>query len=271
MKQCKWWFPVAALACIPFQGGCARDARDAVDPSSTGSNMVVIDTPSRQFEIGDSAQMTARLRNGAGREVSGGRVSWSSSDPSIGEITRSGLFVAHDVGNVRITAIIDGTPGYVDCTISPMKSASIEVVSGGSQYGNAGTILATPVVVRVVNKRGLPLPGISVQWAPLGTASGALASAVTETDAAGQTRNTWRLGTEPGTQSIRVGAGAVSMTVTAEATNHNGTHELVVLFDRPLTGLPTNAIHAGSHVTQLDSEWGGRVSIQGECPRSHYR
>ena len=44
------------------------------------------------------------------------------------------------------------------------RPAAIEIVSGDHQVGKAGTELESPLVVRVTDQDGHPLPGVAVEW-----------------------------------------------------------------------------------------------------------
>jgi hypothetical protein len=85
---------------------------------------------------------------------------------------------------------------------------ALEPVTGESQIGTPGFVLAQPVAVRLVDATGNPVPGATVTWiaedreavvTPLGDL----------TDADGIARATWRLGRDDGTQHVRATFGAL--------------------------------------------------------------
>jgi alpha-tubulin suppressor-like RCC1 family protein len=80
-------------------------------------------------------------------------------------------------------------------TPPPAPPAAVVIVSGNEQLGTVVTALPQPLVVRVVDADGQPLPGVSVTWAA-GAESGAVSPATTMTDASGVARADWTLGTK---------------------------------------------------------------------------
>jgi uncharacterized protein YjdB len=91
------------------------------------------------------------------------------------------------------------------------------VLAGGDgQSGLTGAPLASPVVVRALDVRSQPVPGIVVAFAPAG--GGAASPAQATTDAAGNAQTKWTLGAAAGAQSLQVtGPGGLALTATATA------------------------------------------------------
>lgn len=88
-----------------------------------------------------------------------------------------------------------------DPVVAPPVATSLQVVSGNSQSGTPGFRLGAELAVRLVDQRGDPVAGATINFAS--TESGAVAepsSAVT--DAEGVARTAWRLGSGIGSQSL---------------------------------------------------------------------
>ncbi|MBK6496615.1 MAG: Ig-like domain-containing protein [Gemmatimonadetes bacterium] len=88
-----------------------------------------------------------------------------------------------------------------DPVVAPPVATSLQVVSGNSQSGTPGYRLGAEVAVRLVDQRGDPVAGATVNFAS--TEAGAVAepsSAVTDAD--GVARSAWRLGAGIGTQRL---------------------------------------------------------------------
>ena len=88
-----------------------------------------------------------------------------------------------------------------DPVVAPPVATSLQVVSGNSQSGTPGYRLGAEVAVRLVDQRGDPVAGATINFAS--TESGAVAeptSAVTDAD--GVARAAWRLGAGIGTQRL---------------------------------------------------------------------
>lgn len=80
---------------------------------------------------------------------------------------------------------------------------STSVVAGDSQKGVAGSVLGDSIVVVVVDSRGKPVPGLSLEW-QTPSAEGAVEAPRTVTDIAGRSTNVWELGSATGSQQLIV-------------------------------------------------------------------
>jgi alpha-tubulin suppressor-like RCC1 family protein len=86
----------------------------------------------------------------------------------------------------------------------------VDVLSGDLQNGTAGTELATPLVVRVLDARGQPVRDHPVTFVVTG-GGGSVAAGTVRTDAQGEARERWTLGTVAGdTQRVEARAADAS-------------------------------------------------------------
>lgn len=94
--------------------------------------------------------------------------------------------------------------------------AALIAVPGEPLAGERARPLPDPVVVKLTDDWGNPVGGVSVAFEPL--SGGEVAPGSVETDAAGLASAVWTLGTQVGTQTLRVGTAAgVSLTLSATA------------------------------------------------------
>src|SRR5688572_6014391 len=91
-----------------------------------------------------------------------------------------------------LSACGNGGPGPED-----REPARVEVASGSGQQGTAGQTLAQPVRVRVVDDRGRPVPGQSVNFVVTG-GGGTVSVGTVTTDDDGYAATQWTLGTVAG-------------------------------------------------------------------------
>ena len=105
----------------------------------------------------------------------------------------------------------------------------IELVAGADQRAVQGLSLEEPVVVRVLDEDGQPIPGFELTLAPA-PGHGQVDSAFA-TDEDGEANIFWKLGLNPGPQTLNISAGDVTTTVGAEALDLEA--ELDVLFAAP--------------------------------------
>ncbi len=82
---------------------------------------------------------------------------------------------------------------------TPRTPGAITAVSGDAQTDTVASTLPAPLVVKVTDQSGAPLPGVSVTWTAA-AGSGTFDSTTTHTDASGQSKATWILGVSPGAQ-----------------------------------------------------------------------
>ncbi|MGE0553558.1 MAG: Ig-like domain-containing protein, partial [Gemmatimonadales bacterium] len=108
------------------------------------------------------------------------------------------------------------TPVTFTATASPDNPSGIVIVSGGGQIANPGATLPDSVVVRVVDRFGNGVPGISVDFVIVG-ASGSVSPTGTTSDANGRAATRWTLGTVGGPNRITAQAGSLSLNVQSAA------------------------------------------------------
>lgn len=101
------------------------------------------------------------------------------------------------------------------------EPARLEAVSGTGQAGSVGTLLADPLVVRVLDSQDHPVSNIKVTFAPgTGAAGSTVQPDTVQSDGDGRASVRWALGTSAGGQTLIasiVGNSAVSAAFTAMA------------------------------------------------------
>lgn len=89
------------------------------------------------------------------------------------------------------------------------RPAAVAKVSGDGQSGTVGAALASELVARVTNSAGAALSGVSVSWA-VTAGGGSVAPSSSTTDASGQARTTWTLGTTAGANTATATVGSLT-------------------------------------------------------------
>ncbi len=126
----------------------------------------------------------------------------------------------------RITLIVVDTVGdmtrarfQLTKTVPSEGFYTLTKVAGDEQQGSAGTALAEPLVVSVLDQYGSAFAGVIVTfWVTAG--GGTLSATTAITDAFGRARSTLTLGSEPGPNAVAATvAGLTSVTFTATATD----------------------------------------------------
>src|SRR5437660_5792274 len=140
----------------------------------------VIVTPlSATVSVGQTAQLTATLKDASGNVLSGRAVTWSSSDTTIARVSGSGVVTAVATGSTTITATSEGQSGTSSVSVTPVSVASVAVTpaSASVQVGQTVQFTAT-----LKDANGNTLSGRVVTWASSNTgvasvSSGGLATA----------------------------------------------------------------------------------------------
>ncbi|HRN51886.1 MAG TPA: Ig-like domain-containing protein, partial [Gemmatimonadaceae bacterium] len=82
-------------------------------------------------------------------------------------------------------------------------AVSMTLVSGANQAGRVGAPLATPIVVKVSDRRGAGVKGADVMFRPV-TGSGATDPLIARTDSTGHATVTWFLGSTLGAMTLTI-------------------------------------------------------------------
>ena len=99
----------------------------------------------------------------------------------------------------------------------PRLPAEVRVTEGDGQIAPVGTLLPVPIAITVLNADGAPAVGVPVNWQA--DTDGRLLAVERTTDANGQARARWQLGTSEGerqAQAILTGLEPAVFTATAE-------------------------------------------------------
>jgi VCBS repeat-containing protein len=110
--------------------------------------------------------------------------------------------------------------------------SNITIADGNGQSGAAGAPLGKPLVVTVIDRRGLPVPSQEVAFTPA-SGNGEVHPTTVETDTAGKASTVWTLGPGAGSQQVEahpVGASA-ALKATFTATAIAGEGSTIVLDD----------------------------------------
>jgi adhesin/invasin len=162
------------------------------------------------------------------------------------------------VGTNTAQAIVSGV-GQAEFTATAAAGTAsvIRVVSGNNQTGQAGTPLASALVVQVLDAGDNPVSGVPVTWT-VGSGSGSVSPASATTGADGQASTTWTLG--PGTGSQRVTASAPGAgSVRFDATSTVGAPSVLGLVTQPSATAQAGVPFARQPVVQVRDAAGNPV------------
>ncbi|HEY7481219.1 MAG TPA: Ig-like domain-containing protein [Gemmatimonadales bacterium] len=194
---------------------CGGD--DLVLPSEgEPASITIVQGDSLSGRVGEALTepLIVKVLDGAGRPVGSATVvvemSGASANPDTLSTSAEGLDSAEiTLGNqvgeaVGIVRVIEPeSPVEVEATFTVLAVAAsangLAGVSGDDQSAPAGTVLPAPLVVKVSDHLGNPVPGVPITWTPEG--GGSVSASSTVTDAEGLSSVTRTLGPTAGPQT----------------------------------------------------------------------
>jgi hypothetical protein len=102
---------------------------------------------------GSTVQLTANVYDADGGVLTGRLLTWSSSEVLIATVSNDGLVTTHGVGQVTITATVEGKSGSATITVGPRPAAKLGFLTPPSD-AVAGVALAPAVRVAIQDATG---------------------------------------------------------------------------------------------------------------------
>ena len=199
--------PVPALtalwACLALSlGGCDGDDPPLVEPEPPRVTSIVITPSSLSFDaLGDTARLSASVKDQYGESMPGVSILWVSGEPTIASVDQTGLVESIRDGKttVRAQAGLRRDTIHVQVLQEP-HSLSIE--AGDNQSHWTRYVLRDTLRVRVEDRAGNPMAARRVGWEVM-VGGGEVQFDTTTTDSTGVAKNRWLLGdTVSGTQQV---------------------------------------------------------------------
>ncbi len=203
----------ATLAAVALLGGCRDKATTGPANLQSKDFAAAIQAVSGNAQLGAvgaalTQQITVKVIDANGLPVQGASVTFTvrsgggSVNPPASTSSATGTVAATwtlgtTLGANSVVALL--TNGVVvdsavfTATASPAPPAVITVVSGDQQTGIVGRALAAPLVIKVTDPYGYPVPGAKITWTP-GSTSGAVKPVSDTTGADGTVSANWTLG-----------------------------------------------------------------------------
>jgi len=201
--------------------GNARVTAQVRDLSAT-TRITVIQRPDRMVIAsdsvvrvleGDTLRLRARAVDARGHALRGRTPRWQSGDSNVALVDTAGLLTARGPGRTTLRASVAGLESAVTLQVD-LAAATLGILSGAGQRGPAGRPQAEPIVLLVLSRGGLPVPGSAVT---LSADGGTVEPASGTTDKTGRLKANWTLGPRPGPQRLRARVLSLDSTVTITA------------------------------------------------------
>ncbi|HET8654783.1 MAG TPA: Ig-like domain-containing protein [Longimicrobiaceae bacterium] len=219
--RASWW--IVPLAGAVGLWACGGDGGTPVEPDPPVATTIVLQPTSLTIDDGQSDTLSATVKDQNGDAMSSSAVSWSSSDTSVvsvqsGLVARTAVVAKHP-GTAEITAQLGhATSQKVTVTVQSVAT-QLAYAAGNDQTGPVSKALPDSLVVRVLDRHGDPVQGVSVAFA-VTAGNGSVSPASVASDTAGYARAGWTLGATAGDQSVEAKAAGLSgspVTFTAHA------------------------------------------------------
>ena len=154
--------PVTITATSEGQSGSASVTVTTVPVAS-----VTVTPPSASVQVGQTAQLTATLKDANGNILTGRTVTWSSNQTTVATVNATGRVTARAAGSATITATSEGQSGTSSITVTAVPVASVTVTPATASVAVGATVqlTATPK-----DANGNPLTGRVITWSSSNTA-----------------------------------------------------------------------------------------------------
>jgi hypothetical protein len=200
------------VSIIGRAGGVADSLRLTVSGQPATVTLTPADTT---IDLGGTAQLRVTISDAFGSPLATS-VTWSSTNPAVAAVDSFGRVTGLMGGNAQIEAVSGGARGIAVIRVAggpqppppPPAGATVTKVSGDLQSGPAGSTLPLPLVVRVRDNAGNPVPNATVQWR-VAFGGGTVTPGTASTDANGHAQTSWTLGSLVGVQTVEVSVPAV--------------------------------------------------------------
>jgi hypothetical protein len=213
-------FPLLLAGALGCGGDGGTDPDPKPQPTPVATSLEVF-PDNASIPDGESRLLSSILKDQTGQVMqipAGSALEWTSADAAVATVDASGSVLAQRPGAVwvrlRLGTLADSA--RVTVTAVPRQLAA---VGATQRAGMAGSLLADSLAVRVTDRHGTPMPGVTVAFAATGGGVATPATAVTRAD--GTARSAWRLGTNAGPQMATATAAGLTgspVTFTADAT-----------------------------------------------------
>jgi len=147
----------------------ALNASASVSVTSVPAASMVVSPATVALTTGDTATLSATVRDASGSVLTDRAVSWSSSNTAVAIVGPTGLVKAIGAGNATISALADGITASAAVTVAaqpPAPVASVAVTLASPSLTIGATTQATAVVR---DAAGTVLTGRTVTWSSANT------------------------------------------------------------------------------------------------------
>jgi hypothetical protein len=209
MQQRRFW-PVAFMGCALIASCSGADSTGPEPPVDRIPTSIQLSQVALSIDDGREGQLTATVFDQHGVAFAtlptAMSILWSSSADSIASVTGTGQVMGQRPGQAQVSATLSPGGMRASASVHVRQVASALVrLDGDAQFGAMGTALPGPISVRVADRHGDGVAGVTVSMS-VTSGGGTVASASIVTSGSGEAQTTWTLGPTEGEQTMSVTA-----------------------------------------------------------------
>ncbi|MBA2457756.1 MAG: Ig-like domain-containing protein [Gemmatimonadales bacterium] len=212
MRKSTYLYPLAAAGVLAGIASCGGGL--VLPDDGRPAAIVILQGDGQSGRVGETLPLVLQVTDVTGRPVAGATVviEVDGAEPRPGTVATEadgratvavmlGPEVGPAPGAARVVAPEAEQPVQVGFTVNAVAASAdgLTLESGDNQTAPAGQPLAEPLVVRVTDAFGNPIPGVPITWTAIG--GGSVSEATTTSDESGRASVVRTLGIASGQQS----------------------------------------------------------------------
>jgi uncharacterized protein YjdB len=139
----------------------AACSSDATGPNTASIESVTITPATATVAVGANFALNAEVRDAAGNVIPDLRIAWASEDPSIAEVSTSGVVTGRTIGTVLIAASARGRDAFASVTVNPTPIGTIRV---SAEHRSMLVGESVQLTAQALDSRGNVLSGRPITW-----------------------------------------------------------------------------------------------------------
>ena len=141
---------------------CGDSGTGPTTPDAAVPTSISLSATSLSFDaFGQTAQLTATVKDQNGLTMGGTSVSWTTSNPSVASVSSAGMVSALTDGTTTITATAGSVQATATVSVSQV-AATIEIQPTSFVFSSVGD--TTTFTGTVQDQKGVPISGTTVTW-----------------------------------------------------------------------------------------------------------
>lgn len=181
-----------ALAAAAAAAACSGSE----EPELRISNILILPQQVSFDAVGDTRRLSATVQDGDGIAIPDAQVEWSSSDPTVADVSITGVVTSVGGGATTVVASYEGAQASVPVAVE-QEIVEAVIIGGNGQRGVVGEELGAPLVLQVSDRLQAGVRGVPVAF-EVSEGAGSLDVAEATTDAQGRAQVRWTLGETAG-------------------------------------------------------------------------